>query len=357
MSKDNPDRNLVLRGDTFYIRTYIKGQLIQRSLHTSNVTAARKSRDKMLEEAANWAYSENSSVTWLKAVAEWIKFEGKYLPPATAKRYMVSLKTAERFLANMNIKAIDGKVIGEYVKIRRNHGVTGATIRRDLTAISRVLDYSISENWRDDNPTLSRRRLIKERRDPITLPLVEDVEAVISFSSKHFGYLIRAAMLTGCRQNELVTAQWRNYDPVRKSLTIIGKGNKRRCISLRPTAAHDALSFFESLERLPKCDYIFPRANGNPFEQAASEFAQVRRSTDLQLYKQGRSFHKFRYHDLRHLFAVDALKSGMGIYDLQQHLGHSSVKVTEMYLEHLTHEEKRSAIGVVRDYTQQLYFA
>jgi integrase/recombinase XerD len=45
------------------------------------------------------------------------------------------------------------------------------------------------------------------------------------------------------------------------------------------------------------------------------------------------------------LFAVEALKSGMNIYDLQQHLGHSSVKVTEIYLAHLTPEEKARAKG------------
>lgn len=61
--------------------------------------------------------------------------------------------------------------------------------------------------------------------------------------------------------------------------------------------------------------------------------------------KEGRQFDGFRFHDLRHLFAVEALKSGMNIYDLQQHLGHSSVKVTEMYLAHLTPEEKAMAKG------------
>ena len=55
------------------------------------------------------------------------------------------------------------------------------------------------------------------------------------------------------------------------------------------------------------------------------------------------TFRPFRFHDLRHKFAVDALRSGMGIYDLQQHLGHSSVQVTELYLAFLTAEEQAAA--------------
>lgn len=227
---ENPDKNLIRRGDTYWIRAYVKGKLIQRSLRTSDVKVARSQRDKMLKEASDWAWRGDRVVTWLDAVTEWIDHEGKHLPANTAKRYSVSLKQVEPYLAKLNIAAINGKVIGDYAKARRKEGVTPATIRRDLTAISKVLDYAISENWREDNPTLSRRRLIKERRDPITLPVLQDVETMIEAASPSFGAMIRAAWLTGCRQDELVTARWRDYDAVRSTLRVVGKGNKSRVL-------------------------------------------------------------------------------------------------------------------------------
>lgn len=49
------------------------------------------------------------------------------------------------------------------------------------------------------------------------------------------------------------------------------------------------------------------------------------------------------FHDLRHLFAVEALRGGMGIYRLSKHLGHTSVKTTEIYLDFLTPEEAARA--------------
>ena len=52
-------------------------------------------------------------------------------------------------------------------------------------------------------------------------------------------------------------------------------------------------------------------------------------------------FRPFRFHDLRHRHAVDWLKAGRNIYDLQKGLGHSSIKTTEYHLEHLTAEEER----------------
>jgi integrase/recombinase XerD len=342
---DNSDKNLVLRGQTWWIRAYVKGKLIQRSLHTSDVKVARAERDKKLEEAAGWAYRGNSVVTWDDATAEWIDHEGKHLPENTRKRYSVSLKQVEPYLSGLNIAAINNKVIGEFTRARRKQGVTATTIRRDLTAISKVLDYAIAEDWREDNPTLSRRRLIKERRDPIMLPHEDDIASVLASASPEFRALIVAAHLTGCRQNELVTARWRDYDAERMTLSVVGKKCKGRVISLRPIPSKDATAFFAALPRRFGSDLIFTKANGQPFSQAASDFTHVRRAAEMKAKRSGERFRRFRFHDLRHLFAVEALRDGMNIYDLQQHMGHSSVKVTEIYLAHLTTEEAAKAKG------------
>lgn len=47
--------------------------------------------------------------------------------------------------------------------------------------------------------------------------------------------------------------------------------------------------------------------------------------------------------DLRHRFAVDYPRAGGSIYDLQQILGHTSIKTTEVYLAYLTPEEAAAA--------------
>ena len=56
-------------------------------------------------------------------------------------------------------------------------------------------------------------------------------------------------------------------------------------------------------------------------------------------------FKRFRFHDLRHLFAVEALRGGMSIYALSKHLGHTSVKTTEIYLAFLTPEKADSRVS------------
>ena len=54
-------------------------------------------------------------------------------------------------------------------------------------------------------------------------------------------------------------------------------------------------------------------------------------------------FRRFRFHDLRHLHAVEYLKVGGSLYDLSKRLGHTSVKTTEIYLDFLTADEAAKA--------------
>jgi integrase/recombinase XerD len=45
---------------------------------------------------------------------------------------------------------------------------------------------------------------------------------------------------------------------------------------------------------------------------------------------------------LRHLHAVEWLRSGRSIYSLQQRLGHSGIHVTEGYLKYITGDEQQA---------------
>jgi len=332
------EKNLFTRNGIYWLSAKIKGVRYRESLHTSSVTTARKVRDKRIAEIKACRWWGEQLHSWQSAVVAWESHVSNQLSSATKKRYGVSLTAADPFLSKYTIDKIDGQAITSFITARQGQGASPATIRRDLTAISSVLEYAEAMDWREGNPTLSKRRILRERRDPINLPHHADIEAIIRASSKKFGALIRAALLTGCRQNELVTASWRNFDPLAGTLTIIGKGNKLRVIEL----SREALSFFKSQVRTGKSPFIFCKENGEPFSQAHSDFTHVRRRAISIAAKSGQSLERFRFHDLRHLFAVQALRNGMGIYELSQHLGHTSVKTTEIYLSHLTPVEKKS---------------
>ena len=108
-----------------------------------------------------------------------------------------------------------------------------------------------------------------------------------------------------------------------------------------------APALWDSWERRPKPrrnkpspdDPIFCQESGEPFAEAASDFTHFRRKAGAA----DPTLRPFRFHDLRHLFAVESLRGEMGIYALSKHLGHTSVKTTEIYLAFLTPEEADAA--------------
>jgi integrase/recombinase XerD len=325
-----PESNLYRRGETWWLRATANGREFRESLRTRDVKTARRLRDKRLEEINAAAYRGEVRRTWEEAVTAWSENSIGQLSRLTLKRYAVSLTQCFPHLTGLDISQIDGKALRSLVQARRTMGATPATVRRDLTAISRVLEFAEANGWREGNPTLSTRRLLKERRDPITLPDSVTISSVIAAGSPRFGALIVAALLTGCRQDELVRLGWRQWNPTAHTLDIIGKGNKRRTIQLSEEAASHLTA------QLPKRgELIFCHEDGTPFTQAASDFCHVRRIVE----KKYPNFRRFRYHDLRHLFAVNALRNGMDLYTLSKHLGHSSVLTTEIYTTFLTPEE------------------
>jgi len=335
------EENLYQRGGIWWLRAVVGGRKYRESLRTGDVRTARKLRDQRIEEIKAAVYRGERRITWREAVTAWIEHAAGQIAPSTATRYGVSLLQCEPWLIKFDVDKIDGKVISDLITGRRRAGAKPATVRRDLTAVSRVLDHAEACGWREGNPILSKRRLLKERRDPIVLPEPEDIEAVIASASPRFGALIRAALLTGCRQDELVTATWRAFSDAQRTLQVRGKGNKLRTIELSLAAWTHIRTQPRTLGRT---GLIFCHEGGATFAEAASDFTHVRRAALSLAKKQGRELARFRFHDLRHVFAVWALRDGaMDIYTLSRHLGHTSVKTTEIYLAYLTPSQAEAA--------------
>jgi integrase/recombinase XerD len=334
-------------GSVLWGRQTIRGKKERWSLRTDDVEVAAQrveaDRKRNLELA-----NGTGRVTWEDAVTGWIEHHipDRGIGLNAAKRYAVSLKQCEPWLRGRYQDEVDAALVVDLVNGRRKADVTTATLRRDLGAVASVLTYCQTQNWRRDNPALERLRLLKERRDPIVLPETTYVDRVIRRAPGLMAALIRAARLTGCRLEELVTATRAAINHERHELTVIGKGNKLRVIGLDYGGAYELL---RGLPTYAKSPWLFWHDEGEPYRNLSSRFAAIVRdvaATEAKAAKEeGREpeFRPFRFHDLRHLHAVEWLRAGLGLYDLQQRLGHKSITTTEIYLKFLTAEEARQS--------------
>ena len=110
-------------------------------------------------------------------------------------RYLVSLKQLAPWLDRRALSDIDGRLVAEIIRERQHAGVTNATIKRDLGALSSVLNFAILQGWTEANPVLAKLVLVPERRDPILLPTDRDIALVLERAPGMVGQMMRAALV------------------------------------------------------------------------------------------------------------------------------------------------------------------
>ena len=146
--------------------------------------------------------------------------------------------------------------------------------------------------------------------------------------------MIKLIALTGMRCietsrlniNDLQTSK-NNY-----LINILGKGqNEKRALKIPESAAN---SIIEYIEQRKDPDYKNPlfvnRFNNRLTGQAIG--------TIIKNKCEKAGIKDVSAHSLRHSAAVNGIKAGQNIYDIQKLLGHSSVKITELYLKSIEKE-------------------
>jgi integrase/recombinase XerD len=160
---------------------------------------------------------------------------------------------------------------------------------------------------------------------------------------------VRVAVATGARREELLTAGRSQVDHDRRQMTQIDKGRdgakKTRVIDLEPFGGYDLVRGLPAYARKP---LLFWHGEGESesYKNFASQFSTIVNRTAKWAEANGVDFRAFRFHDLWHLHAVNWLKHARSIYDLQKRMGHSSIRVTELYLQFLTPEEELIVKGL-----------
>jgi integrase/recombinase XerD len=349
------------RGDVLYSEFQIKGKAYRVSLKTDDPAIAKAAVDKLKHQIKNEVHHGIAPPRmFIDVLAEWKTFmEGKpgdrwdgQVGRKTFTRYCVSLVQLAPFLEDKRLPEIDGKLIGRIVR-ERGAVITKATVKRDLCALSSVMNFCVAHEYRDANPVLPWLKTVKERRDPIVEPRDEDIALVIKRARGMWPQLVQAALKTGIREDALIRAKrdWVNHE--RKEITVTDKGNKVRVIDLKPMGGYQ---LFAGLPGFAGKPWLFWRTEdkrvradskreatviGDQIEDPAACFRREIALVADWAEENGVKFRPFTFHHLRHKHAIVWLRQGGNIYELQQRLGHSSIKQTEEYLKYVTPDQQR----------------
>ncbi len=352
------DGNIYLRGKTYWGRVWVQGKEHRRSLRTTDEAEARAEVEAWRKELeAGAPTGGGSDPTWKEAVVAWAETIGAMqgedgLKPKVKKRYLESLRMVDQFWSPLHLSRIGRREIAEFVKVRKKGfrriepdgaevaiaPVTNATVRRDLTALSSVFRVAVASGMTDHNPAREwDRGVIKERKRVFVPPLPHEIETVIGYAQGNFARLIAFAANTGIRQQEAVGIEWRDFRRENAELLLPRtKVSRPRAVRVASPGG-DATGTITGTPRHIRSGLAFWHGvDGEPFRGAAGQFREVMARAVAGEAAEGRTLRRFRFHDLRHAFAVRWLLAGGDIYALSKHLGHTSVKTTEIYLAYVS---------------------
>lgn len=271
----------------------------------------------------------------LKGFSDYIIFQ-KRLSEKTREVYS---SEAERFLRYLSSRGIDvlsstpDDIESYLIARKREDGIEERTEGRILSSLRSFYLFLISGSVVKENPAA----LVEKPKESMHLPRViseDDVNGLLSSFPSDDPLSVRDYTLfeliysSGMRISEAVALDVSSFHPEEGTIAVIGKRDKERLVFIGDIAK-DALScYIREIRPL--------LLSGHTGEKALFLNRRGGRLTRQAAHKRfheaaGRLGLDATIHTLRHSFATHMLEHGADIRSVQEMLGHSDVRTTQIY--------------------------
>jgi len=285
----------------------------------------------------------------IEGFRQWLIEDGK--SPRTIESYCSDVKQFQLYL--MQKAADEQQPLTRFSFVRykqhlQERNLAISTINKAVNSLKVYNDFLQKVGFVEENFIQLKRdqiQIASGSEHVVTAMSEEEVEqllfyvenqAKVSQRNKLIAYIL---LYTGVRVSELINIKIEDIDRLTSSLTVCGKGNRIREISLR----QDVLALVN--------DYIKGERAQSKF--VGSEFLLVsQRSLKLHrdavrdwisIISKDLGF-KLHPHLFRHTFCTRLLNRGVDITTVSKLAGHANVNMTIKYYINITREQKRDAV-------------
>lgn len=274
--------------------------------------------------------------------------------PLTVRNYMRDVEefvawgnsTSEKFL----LCEVQRNDIGEYLMwlsdLKRERGgkptnkprLSTASINRALSSLRSLYKYMRREEFIDRDVFIGLTALRTQKRLPKYVPeetMVKVVERVLQqlqaeeYEQRRDAMMVLMFYSCGIRLAELIAIDTDHFSDDFRTLRIRGKGDKEREIPIVERLREEIIRYVELLFSENICTTqekaLFLSLHGERISRQ-----EVQRSVARLLREcgvQGKS----SPHVLRHTFATHLLNDGADLREIQELMGHSSLRATQVY--------------------------
>jgi integrase len=286
-----------------------------------------------------------------KFIATFLPFGSATYSKCTVDFYEQSLNRLVSLVGDLPLSSLTMQHLDRY-KVNRmkdkakhmEHAVSAATINRELQALRAAMYTAVRWKLVSQNPFAKIQFVPIPEATPTYFSKEAFQTLLKSISEEWLRDMLIFGALTGMRRGEIVNLQWKDIDLdnkviyVQSSPTFKTKNGKRRIIPMN-NLVYSLLK--AKAEKKELTEYVFTKEGKGILDDYASK--------KLKKYvrKQFGDDCKLHFHSLRHTFATWLVQGRVNIYEVQKLLGHSSVKVTEIY-SHLAASELHSSVNKIQ---------
>lgn len=262
----------------------------------------------------------------------------KELDAKTVKAYRIDLT---QFFSYVQSTEPEKETIEQYItELHKKY--KQKTIKRKIASIKAFYSYLEEEELVEQNPF---RKIKVKFKETIILPRIiprEEIEQLLNYiyaslsslSGIQYKHSLRDAAVievffaTGARVYEISNIRVENINLNSGLIRIMGKGRKERYIQISNTAVLDILRkyYAENEPKIKKSGYFFINNRGNRYTEQSIRLMLKKYTLKAGIQR------TITPHMFRHSFATYLIEEGVDVSCVQQILGHSSIKTTQIYI-------------------------
>jgi integrase len=244
-----------------------------------------------------------------------------------------------------NIRYVDVETYRNHLRKKlTQHGTirTDASINREMSALRHLFKKGVKWDMLEKSPFDNGDTLIlKENNKRHRYLEADEMERLFAECPLYLRRIVECALHTGMRKSEILRLKW---EQVRNGFIYLRDYTKDK--ESRQLPINDDLQdIFTAIRREQHLtsEHVF-LYEGRPVRDIKTAFNAACKRAGVK---------DFHFHDLRHTFASYVVMKGGSLKDVQELLGHSTMRMTLRY-SHLSQRHKRNAVNLLNGITKRV---
>ncbi|NCB51152.1 MAG: site-specific integrase [Clostridia bacterium] len=343
---------------------------IQKSVYAKTQKEVRQKLSQIVTEIDDGTFVVPCNMTLSEWLDIWLKEYIGNVKPATDKSYndlvRLNIKPA---LGMTSLSKLTPHMIQQmYNNLQREKGLSPKSVKNVHGVLHRAMEQAVRLGYLRVNPlnAVTLPRITKKEIKPL------DDEELAAFLKEIQGntyeYVFFVTVFTGMRQGEVMGLTWDCVDFERRTLLVNKQHNKVKGCSEynfgglkndKPRLLEVAEAVMNVLQRQKNLQSKWAEQLGDAWDNRDNLVFTTEQGRYLCNQTVYLAFKKVvkklgldevRFHDLRHTYAVNSIKSGDDIKTVQENLGHHTAAFTLDTYAHVTSGMKHKSANRMEQY-------